>query len=235
MIKGARLRSATSIDPLELYTNNCDSWVIQPANSVAPLAFRFERGNGFVVAPIPGYFATVVVERGRIVTVNYTPTVESRSRAKYLSVEKQFEERRAAAAIDSLNGNFSIECMNGVAFVDYARSLSLIDPTLGIYACYAYARAGKYDEISAIFQFMSDELETVPFDIAMLATQGRKPVFPSVVPGMPLLTQGWMMLDRFQSSVPPTIAKLREFLEPSFWATFSDGGMNILESHLNEG
>jgi hypothetical protein len=112
--------------------------------------------------------------------------------------------------------------------------LKRVDPTLGIYACYAYARAGKFKEIADIYRTMSMEPEAVPFDVAMLAAQTAGATFPSAAPGMPLLTQGWMMLDRFQQSIPTALAQAREFLEPSLWATFSDAGMKILEAYVSE-
>lgn len=167
--------------------------------------------------------------------MNYTPAPGSRNYPEYVAVADELEARRAAAAVDALNGTFSVESSGDTALADYVRFLKRVDPTLGIYACYAYARAGKFDEIADIYRIMSSEPETVPFDVAMLAARSGGATFPSAAPGMPLLTQGWMMLGRFQQSLPPALAQAREFLEPSLWATFSDAGMRILEAYVSEG
>jgi hypothetical protein len=234
-IKGAVLRSVAGAGQMELVTNNCDSWINLPSGSGSPLALRFDNGSGFIVAPIPGYVTTVVVQDGRIATMNYTPAPGSRNYSEYVAVADELEARRAAAAVDALNGTFSVESSGDIALADYVRFLKRVDPTLGLYACYAYARAGKFDEIADIYSIMSSEPETVSFDVAMLAAQSGGATFPSAAPGMPLMTQGWMMLGRFQQSLPPALAQAREFLEPSLWATFSDAGMNILEAYVSEG
>lgn len=234
-IKGAVVRSVTGTGQVELVTDNRDSWINLTPNSGAPLALRFESGSGFVVSPIPGYVTTVVVQDGRIATVNYTPAPGSRNYAEFVTVASELEARRAAAAVDALNGIFSIESSGDIALADYVRFFKWVNPTLGIYACYAYARAGKFDKIVDIYNIMSMEPETVPFDVAMLAAQTAEATFPSASPGMPLLTQGWMMLDRFRQSLPTALAQAREFLEPSLWATFSDAGMSILEAYVSEG
>lgn len=234
-IRGAVVRSVAGAGQVELVTDNRDSWINLAPNSGAPLALRFENGSGFVVSPIPGYVATVVVQDGHIATVNYTPAPGSRNYAEYVTIAGELEARRAAAAVDAWNGTFSIESSGDIALADYVRFLKRVDPTLGIYACYAYARAGKFDEIVDIYNIMSQEPEAVPFDVAMLAVQTAGAKFPSAAPGMPLLTQGWMMLGRFRQSLPAALAQAREFLEPSLWATFSDAGMNILEAYVSEG
>ncbi|MBS3997712.1 MAG: caspase family protein [Hydrogenophaga sp.] len=234
-IKGAIVRSVVGAAQVELVTDSRDSWINLAPNSGAPLALRFENSSGFVVSPIPGYVTTVVVQNGRIATVNYTPARGSRNYAQYVTVAGELEARRAAAAVDALNGTFSIESSGSIALADYVRFFNRVDPTLGIYACYAYSRAGKFDEIDNIHNIMSMEPEAVPFDVAMLAARTSGTTFPSAAPGMPLMTQGWMMLGRFQQSLPTVLAQVREFLEPSLWATFSNAGMEILEAYVSEG
>lgn len=233
-IKGAIVRSVVGSEKAELVTDNCDSWIKLASCSGTSWALRFENGSGFVVSPIPGYITTVVVQDGRIATVNYTPAAGSRNYFEYVTVADELETRRAAAAVDALNGTFSIESAGDIALADYVRVLKQVDPTLGIYASYAYARAGKFDKITDIYNIMSMEQEAVPFDVAMLAAQTAGAAFPTVAPGMPLMTQGWMMLDRFQQSLPTALAQVREFLEPSLWATFSSAGMDILEAYVCE-
>lgn len=235
LIKGAVVRSVVGAGQMELFTDNRDSWINLAPNSGSALALRLADGNGFVVAPIPGCVTTVVVQHGRIATVNYTPTAGSRNYSEYVSVASELEARRAAAAIDALNGNFSIESSGDIALADYVRLHKRVDPTLGIYACYAYSRAGKFEEIVDIYNIMSMEPEAVPFDVAMLAAQVVGGVFPAVAPGMPLMTQGWMMLDRFQRPLPIALTQARDFLQPSLWATFSNDGMRIVEAYVSQG
>jgi hypothetical protein len=108
-VKGAVVRSVVGGGQIELMTDNYDSWINLAQNDGSPLALRFENGSGFIVAPMPGYATNVVVQDGRIVTVNYMPVPGSRNYAEYMAAAGELEERRAAAAVDARDGNFSIE------------------------------------------------------------------------------------------------------------------------------
>jgi hypothetical protein len=217
---------------IELVTDDRNSWIELASDVPTALALGFENGSGFVLATMPGYVATVVVEDGRIVTINYTPKPDSPHFAEYRSVVWELEARRAAIAVDARDGTFSIASSGDIAFADYVRFLKRVDPTLGIYAAYAYARAGKVDEIVGIHAIMSAEPTPVPFDVAMLAAQVGGSSFPDALPGMPLLAQGWMMLDRFGPALPTALVRARECLEPSLWATFNATGMSILVNYI---
>ena len=226
------VQSGEEESTFELATDDRDSWIELASDVPTSLALSFKNGSGFALATMPGYVATVVVEDGRIVTINYTPKPGSLHFAEYRAVARELEERRAAAAVDARNGTFSISSSGEVALADYVRLLKRVDPTLGIYAAYAYARAGKFDEIVDIHRIMSGEPTPVPFDVAMLAAQVGGAAFPDLMPGMPLLTQGWMMLDRFGRALPSALVRAREYLEPSLWATFNSTGMSILENYI---
>ena len=45
------------------------------------------------------------------------------------------------------------------------------DPTLGLYAAYAYAQSGNYPEVLSVFRYMRRDPAPVLFDVAMLAAQ----------------------------------------------------------------
>lgn len=231
-IKGAVVRSVVCSEHAELLTDSRDSWIEH--ESEAPLALRFESGSGFIVSPLPGYLTTVVVEDGRIATVNYTPASGWHGHDGLGSSLRELEERRAAAAVDALNGLYSLDNVES-RMTEGLRCFGRIDPTLAIYASYAYARAGQFDEVVDIYSAMAADLQAVPFDVAMLAAGASEAALPAAAPGMPLLTQGWLMLDRFRGALPDALFDAREFLEPSLWATFSDKGMNILEAHVGAG
>lgn len=217
---------------IELVNDGQNSWIELASDVPTALAMGFENGSGFVLATMPGYVATVVVEDRRIVTINYTPKTDSPHFAEYQSVVGELEARRAAVAVDARDGTFSIASSGDIEFADYVRFLKRMDPTLGIYAAYAYARAGKVDEIVDIHAIMSAEPTPVPFDVAMLAAQIGGASFPDALPGMPLLAQGWMMLDRFGPALPTALVRAREYLEPSLWATFNPTGMSILANYI---
>ncbi|MFZ6681934.1 caspase family protein [Undibacterium sp. Tian12W] len=198
-------------------------------------SIRFSDGSGVVLSVLPGYVGTVVVVDGQVVTVNYTPSLHSSNYWDYERVSERLEQRRAFVAVAARNGVFRLD--NAEYAADHLRVLKRIDPTLGIYAAYAYAQVGNFAGVRSIFHIMNDEPEPVPFDVAMLAFQleTREHVTLDFAPGMPMLTQGWMSLGRFEAIMPDSLKAARCYLKPSLWTTFAAEGMDILEKELKKG
>lgn len=194
---------------------------------------RFRGGWGTVLAVLPGYVGTVVVEDYQVVTVNYTPARGARYYHDYDMVADQIEQRRAFVAVAARNGTFRLDKAKMAA--DYIRVFKKIDPTLGIYAAYAYAQAGSRAGVRSVFEYMRDEAEPVPFDVAMLALQYDEKPDLNYAPGLPMLTQGWMSLGRFESLMPEPLRAARRYLKPSLWTAFTKRGMDILEGELTGG
>lgn len=194
---------------------------------------RFTDGSGVVLAVLPGYIGTVVVESNQVVTVNYTPALGTWKHDDYEAVADGLEQRRAFVAVAARNGVFRLDKAERAA--DYLRILKRVDPTLGIYAAYAYAQVGNSAAIRSVFEFMSREPEPVPFDVAMLALQHDEMPDLNYAPGLPMLTQGWMSLGRLESLMPDVLKRARQYLKPSLWTTFTEEGMNIIEREVLKG
>lgn len=194
---------------------------------------RFSDGSGVVLAALQGYVGSVVVEGGQVVTVNYTPSGNSRNFREYQHAIDHLEQRRAFVAVAARNGSFRLDRAGEAA--DYLRVLKRVDPTLGIYAAYAYAQVGNFEGVRSVFRYMSREEEPVPFDVAMLSLQDDPRAVLNFAPGLPMLTQGWMSLGRFEALMPKPLQEARRYLKPSLWTTFTNEGMDILEGALDGG
>lgn len=192
---------------------------------------RFSDGTGTMLAVLPGYIGSVVMEGGRIATVNYSP---SRGTENYGLQERfghELEQRRAFVAVAAKNGSFRLDAEAARGTAAYLREFKKIDPTLGLYAAYAYAQAGDKSEVLSVYRYMRREPEPVFFDVAMLAAQ-RDPEMVQVLdfpPWMPMLTQGWMLMEAFAEVMPEPVRKARAHLLPGLWTTFAPEGMDILE------
>ena len=117
---------------------------------------------------------------------------------------------------------------------DYLRFLKKVDPTLGLYAANAYAKAGDSKGVLSVFDYMRREPEPVLFDVGTLAVQ-RSAALPQVLdfaPGMPMLTQGWMLLGDFAEVMPQPLRKARQHLIPGLWTTFASEGVDILQEAM---
>jgi len=115
-----------------------------------------------------------------------------------------------------------------------------IDPTLGIYAAYAYADAGLTDKVASVRSYMRGDLGTDLFDVAMLsgALSGRVPTGrgpEGVMPCCPMLSQGWGLLRVKDVRLPEPLVAARDHLRVSLWMTLDRAGMQIVERALHAG
>lgn len=208
---------------------------IENASSVV---LRFAKGSGAVLAGLENYIGTVVVEDGRVVNVSYAPSDNSPLWQDYMDEHERLEGFRATAAAAARYGVFRVNRGNAGAIAQKIRYLKRVDPTLGLYAAYAYADVDMRDKIRSILFFMNNDLSAMLFDVAMLADEfGRLHVreqYP-IVPFCPMLSQGWPLLRvKIEAEVPPFAEEAADHLLGALWTTFDTVGMDILIRAINE-
>ncbi|EEA04358.1 peptidase C14 caspase catalytic subunit p20 [Burkholderia sp. H160] len=195
---------------------------------------RFGDGSGMVLSVLQWFIGTVVVERGRVSTVNYAPSRGTEIHRTYQSLAPDIDRRRAFVAIAAKHGSFRLDQEAAEGTASYLRSMKKFDPTLGLYAAYAYVQAGNDQGVLSIFDYMRIEPEPVFFDVGMLAAQRNKKLPQSLdfAPWMPMLTQGWLLLGTFETLMPDVLKVAHKHLIPGLWTTFSAEGMNVLEEAI---
>jgi hypothetical protein len=183
----------------------------------------------------------VVVEEGRVVTVNYLPSRHTPKFHDYQYAAGEIEKRKAFVAVAARNGSFRIEGhMEAMEAAGYLRILKAIDPTLGLYSAYAYTQAGEFDEVASVYDYMRREPEPVLFDVAMLASKlpnasGQVGHPQAISPFCPMLTQGWAFIEPNEIRLPLVVTRVRENLLPGLWTTFDPVGVERLWSAIERG
>jgi hypothetical protein len=205
---------------------------------------RFTNGSGLILSVLPGYIGTIVAETGRVLTVNYTPSQHTAAYEDYRDAAKDIEQCRALVATLARHGSFRFNQDTAVATARLLRRHKRLDPTLGLFASYAYAQSGHSAGALSVYRYMVRDQLPVFFDVAMLAAQvstneGDKqaPPFPppsnlDFAPWLPLLTQGWLLLGPFEEATPAVLRKAKQYLVPGLWTTFAPEGLDILEIAL---
>ena len=213
----------------------------QPAASVA---LRFGNDRGMVVAALNGYVANVVVDGGVVSNVSYIPSVQNDMRSVYESEAARLDQLHAAIGAAARFGVFRIEgprdARNAAAerLADRIRMLKRVDPTLGLYAAYAYYDANVPGQVRSVAGFMRGDLHTDLFDVAMLAgglsgsiLNGRE----GPAPFCPMLAQGWSLLRANDVQLSQRVGVLQDHLAPALWTTLDSAGMAIVEADLSKG
>ena len=182
----------------------------RPARPGASLLVQFAAGNGAVLPILKGFIGTLVVDHDeRVVNVSYVPSGRLKSADKLKKVG-ELEKRHAYIAAAARTGDFRIAQKDAPNLAEYLRSMESVDPTLGLYAAYAYAQVGATDGVRSVYRQMNGETNPpVPFDVALLAQKlPAKRVLSNmqgVAPFCPMLTQGWGLLDPYLDRLAPQV------------------------------
>ncbi|MBY5666203.1 caspase family protein [Rhizobium leguminosarum] len=205
---------------------------LAPGSPGETVVIRFADGSGTVAAAIKGFVGNIVASDAGVSNVSYVPSSNSSRWSEYAGEGKRLNELHAVVASAASLGAFRIEgdratrAIKGRKMGDDIRVLKSVDPTLGVYAAYAYWDADLIEDVRSVSQFMSGDLGLGLFDVEMLAWKGRSLV-GKVIPFCPMLTQGWEFL-RVLGLSSPQLDNLKRHLKPSLWTTFDAAGMNQL-------
>jgi hypothetical protein len=113
-----------------------------------------------------------------------------------------------------------------------------IDPTLSVYAAYAYNDLQDVDRIRSMSKYLRDDIGITFFDLALL---GRvlidKSVEPAdlIVPFVPLLSQGWALLNANGVKLHPALWDIQSSMQDSLWSLFDETGVRKLTEALQSG
>jgi hypothetical protein len=210
----------------------------RPDALAGSLLIRFAEGTGTVLPWLRDFVGHVFVKDGLVTNVNYVPSTGSARWRDYERVKPQLEALRAAVATAAGLGVFRIERADAGRFADKIRGLKGVDPTLGVYAAYAYAGAGLKNDVG---RYMRRDLRVDLFDVAMLDRRGvkrvarPKPTGTAIVPFCPILWQGWALMPVRDASVPAVVRRAQQWLLPSLWTTFAPEGVNLLRDAISKG
>jgi hypothetical protein len=209
----------------------------------ASVAVEFADGGGTVVAALADFVANIAVENGRVVNVWYVPTPSNYRADLYADTRRRAANLHASVATAARFGVFRIEGgknreQSARALADSIRVLKGFDPTLGLYAAYAYAEAGVKDQVRSVRGIMRDDLHADLFDVAMLADglRGRKVADEGrLFPFCPMLSQGWNLLRVKDVQLSREVAGARDHLLQALWTTLDPQGFQLLSRALRAG
>jgi hypothetical protein len=175
----------------------------------ASVLLVLEQGTGVLLPALPDFIAVLTVEEGELVDVAYEPSDNSWRWQDYVQRAPEIRQLRSLAASSMAQGVFRLE---GEDALEVARRMQIakgIDPTLAVYAAYAYNDLQRRDLIRQMSGTMRDDIGAPLFDVALLAGElNRAMITPetAVYSQIPLLAQGWALLSAFGVSLPPSLS-----------------------------
>lgn len=206
----------------------------RPGKSVL---IQTESGRTSILAGLDGYIGHAVFNETGLANVSYIPAKNNWRWGMYVSNEYQLDKLRALVALEIQNNTFKVTSNSEAEDLAYKIRVGKgIDPTLGLYAAYAYWQAGKERHISSVRDYMLQDLNTDLFDIQVLLSRQIDRTLPgqSLLPFCPLLTQTWSLLRPRGIKLHPELEAVAPYLCNSLWTTFepkaSDRLINAIET-----
>lgn len=202
---------------------------------MATVVLRFDGGFGIAVPVISGFLAAITCENGEVVDVAYEPSANNWRWAEYRTRAADVRTLRALAAAASQHGRFRLDRDDGAQIAQRMQYAKGLDPTLAMYAAYAYHDVQMLDRISEMSSYLRGDIGGSLFDIELLrrALVG-KTVGPAdiIVPFFPMLSQGFSLLRAHKVKLHPALDGIEGSMRDSVWTTFDAAGLEKLKAAL---
>ena len=209
-------------------------------NAQHPLsvAVRLADGRCVILAGLPGYIGHVTFDEGGMSNVSYVPSSNHWRWGEYNQRREEIDRLRAMVALAVDRNTFRVRSNREAnALADRIRMYKGVDPTLGLYAAYAFSQASNDDQVVSVIRYMRGDLNADLFDTRLLASRdpiAKDPNIP-VVPFCPMLTQSWHLLRARHVKLHEALREASAYLCGSLWATFEPDGAKLIIDAINEG
>lgn len=204
---------------------------LRPAVSVA---LQTEDGRCAILAGLDGYIGHATFDGRGLVNVNYVPSANHWRWDLFRQVKDKIDRLRALVATAVEDNRFHVR--SEAEAEELGRRIRVekaIDPTLGLYAAYAFLQAGNIDAVNSVHEYMLHDLQTDLFDVKALATRHARKSWQldPVVPFCPMLTQTWNLLRPRGIPLHPVLQAALPHLCNALWTTFTpEGAIPILQA-----
>lgn len=238
---GFKIRGALII---EAYSPQAHTQVLAPGDDVRvatpswnSVLLRLDTGVGVLLPAIPGFITALTVDEGELVDVTYEPSDNSPRWSDYRARAEELRVLRAIASASLTNGSFHLERTDAL---DVARRMQYakgVDPSLAVYAAYAYHDLQRQDLLRDMASYLAADLGAPLFDVALLARQlDRRPATDwQVISPMPLLSQGWALLNAYRVRLADELTGLDQRLASSLWTLLLPDGVQQVRAALASG
>jgi hypothetical protein len=193
---------------------------------------RLENRTACAVPVIQGFLSALTFDQGELVDVAYEPSNNTWRGDLYKKRASDVRALRAVAATASRHGRFRLDPEEAEKVGRQMQYEKGIDPTLAVYAAYAYHDLQLVDRIQDMSAYLAGDVGVTFFDLELLARRlaGRSiDRSQMMVPFVPLLSQGWSLLRANRVKLHPALEGIEQSMRDSLWTQFDERGIEKLE------
>jgi len=222
-VRGAQVLNTASSDG-DVYVDDSQRVRREPVDGRRPanMLVEFDNDTVALMPVLPDYTTDITVHEREVVAVSFESVSGQSNKLD------EIRQVRAVVAASVRRGRFRL-ADNGL---DMARNLQVLkgeDPALAVYAAYSYYEMQAHDRTRQMNDALLDRLNGYTlFDVALLAgypSENRPDNSQwvhqhTVVPFVPLLVQGWELLDSLGIDDLVWFERMRPMVLPSLWTVF---------------
>jgi len=204
------------------------------AEGAATLLIEFHDGTGLVLPAIRDYVGSITVEDGAVVNVTYEPVENSAQWQAMKGRAGELRSLRALLAASARLGVFRLRDEDADLLADRMKVGKGLDPTIALYAAYAYHARQESEPIRAMQKTLFADLGIRLFDLALLGGElrGKRVASEKMRPFVPLLSEGWALLAARQVVLPAGLEELGDRRVESLWTLFDPQGVELIRSAI---
>ncbi len=209
-----------------------------PAPIAESALLVFGNGSGTVVPVVPGFLTALTFSADELVDVALEPSSNHPRWHDYQARVGELRALRGFVSAASQLGRFRLEGPEALAIAQRMQWAKGVDPALALYAAYAYRDLQQLDRLREMSAYLRDDLGSGLFDVAMLARQLRGKTIDrhaEVVPFVPMLGQGWDLVDAAGVRLHPALQGIRARVGESLWSLFDRAGVALLRDAIMSG
>ena len=206
------------------------------AGPAASVLLVLDDGSAVLLPALRGFVAALTVEDGELADVAYEPSHDTPRWSDFARRADELRTLRGVVAQAARHGVFRLEGGQAPALARRMQYARQVDPALALYAAYAFHDLQQTDRIRETNRALKDELGFAFFDLDLLSGAFARPHDGAArFPPVPLLAQGWALLDALGATLPGELQALQRELLPSLWTHFNPTGAKRLRRIVTSG
>lgn len=257
VVHGATLEGAVPIRQSGVsIAGSADAAVVESDRFHANVLLEFSNGRGTVLPAVAGFVTNLTFDGDHLVSVSYEPMDPMQRVDRHVRPDEQWRWMDARVVADRARENRALiasMCHAGIFRLDAGtsdaaenaeklarrlQSSKTYDPSMAIYAAYAYYDLQRIDRIAAMAGFLVEERGLMLYDLALLTRslleQSPAPGVPrvAVVPFFPMLTRGWSLMASSAVALPLAMKDLERHVMESLWTVFDRSGVEMIRNSI---
>ncbi len=203
----------------------------------ANILLEFANGTGALLPAIPQFVGTLTFDGDRLMAVSYEPAGGTPLRQEFEPDLPALGALRRTIATVARLGTFRLNSDSADKLISAMRQFKAVDPSLAVYAAHALADLGRPGDVADMDKYVAEHLHLHLFDVALLmrTPDTDAPMLDAIYPAVPLLTQGWPLLEAYDVVLAEPLAQARRHLTNSLWTLFTPNGVAVLKEAITSG